>query len=72
MKTRLPLLVLLAATALVAFTLRAPRHAGEFDLGAFSRLPTLVNGRIKPLDTVARTTLLVLQEIGRASCRERV
>ena len=30
-------------------------------LADFGRLPTLVNGRVKPLDTVARTTLLVLQ-----------
>ncbi len=38
---------------------RAPQS--DYDLGTFGRLPTLVNGRVKPLDTVARTTLLVLQ-----------
>ncbi len=38
-----------------------PHYDSEFDLAGFSRLPTLVNGRIKPLDTVARTSLLVLQ-----------
>ena len=38
---------------------RAPKS--DYDLRAFGRLPTLVNGRVKPLDTVARTTLLVLQ-----------
>ncbi len=61
MKSRLPLFAVLGAAALVAYSLRAPRFASEFDLGAFSRLPTLVNGRVKPLDTVARTSLLVLQ-----------
>lgn len=45
----------------LAVTLRAPRNAGDFDLVAFGRLPTLVNGRVKPLDTVARTSLLVMQ-----------
>jgi ABC-type transport system involved in cytochrome c biogenesis permease subunit len=39
-----------------------PSHPKSgYDLTAFGRLPTLVNGRIKPLDTVARTSLLVLQ-----------
>ena len=57
----LPLLVLGLAGLYVAGTLLPPRVTGEFDLAAFGRLPTLVNGRTKPLDTVARTTLLVLQ-----------
>ena len=61
MKTRFSTFVVLGAVALVAFTLRAPRYTSDFDLGAFSRLPTLVNGRVKPLDTVARTSLLMLQ-----------
>ncbi|MBI5691877.1 MAG: cytochrome c biogenesis protein CcsA [Verrucomicrobia bacterium] len=61
MNTRLPLFVLLAVTAGVAFTLRTPRLGGEFDLDAFTRVPTLVNGRVKPVDTVARTSLLMLQ-----------
>lgn len=32
----------------------------EFDLAAFGRLPIVADGRIKPLDTLARTSLLVL------------
>ncbi len=32
----------------------------EFDIKSFSELPVLLNGRIKPIDTVARTSLLVL------------
>ena len=55
-----PALLLLALVAVVA-SLLPPRYAGEYDLAGFSQLPTLVNGRIKPLDTVARTTLMVLQ-----------
>jgi len=61
MKKIFPLLALLAAGAAVFVSLRAPRNPGEYDVLAFARLPTLVNGRIKPLDTVARTSLLVLQ-----------
>ncbi|MBM3852719.1 MAG: cytochrome C biogenesis protein, partial [Verrucomicrobia bacterium] len=61
MKTRFPWLVLAGTVVLVAWTLRPPRYPAEFDLAAASRLPTLVNGRVKPLDTVARTSLLLLQ-----------
>lgn len=52
---------LLLAVFSVALTLRAPKNPAEYDVVGFSRLPTLVNGRVKPLDTVARTSLLVLQ-----------
>ncbi|PTX91600.1 cytochrome c biogenesis protein CcsA [Opitutus sp. ER46] len=61
-----PALVFLAVLV-VGFTLLAPRNPDEYDVVGFSRLPTLVNGRVKPLDTVARTTLLVLQ--GRQTVR---
>ena len=56
-----PALVALGAVVAVALTLQAPRNPGDYDVAAFSRLPTLVNGRLKPLDTVARTTLLLTQ-----------
>ncbi len=62
MKKYLPLIVLLLGAYSVASNLFIPATpAGSFDLTAFGRLPVLVNGRIKPLDTVARTSLLVLQ-----------
>jgi len=61
MKRWLPLSVLLLAVITVAYTLRPSRNQTEFDLVGFGRLPVLVNGRIKPFDTVARTSLLVLQ-----------
>jgi ABC-type transport system involved in cytochrome c biogenesis permease subunit len=60
-KSLFPALVTLGALVAVAFTLRTPRNTGDYDVVAFSRLPTLVNGRLKPLDTVARTTLLLTQ-----------
>jgi ABC-type transport system involved in cytochrome c biogenesis permease subunit len=67
MNRLLPFLIVLAAVAFVATSLRRERNQREFDLEAFGRLPTLVNGRIKPLDTVARTSLMVLQ--GRQNVR---
>ncbi len=63
----LPFAFLLAALAAVATSLVPPRNATDFDLVAFGRLPVLLNGRIKPLDTVARTSLLALQGRQRVS-----
>ena len=60
-KSLFPALATLAALVAVAVTLRAPRNTSDYDVVGFSRLPTLVNGRVKPLDTVARTTLLLTQ-----------
>ncbi len=60
-KSLIPALATFAALVAVAVSLRAPRNTGDYDVVAFSRLPTLVNGRLKPLDTVARTTLLLTQ-----------
>jgi ABC-type transport system involved in cytochrome c biogenesis permease subunit len=62
MKKFLPLIVLLLAAAFVGSkVLRPPQNPGAFDVVGFSRLPVLVNGRLKPLDTVARSSLLQLQ-----------
>jgi ABC-type transport system involved in cytochrome c biogenesis permease subunit len=49
---------------------KAPANAPDYDLVGFSRLPILANGRIKPLDTVARSTLLQLQSRQRVSTPE--
>ena len=68
MKKLLPVLVLLLGLLYIGSTLRAPQAAvGTPDHVAFGRLPVLVGGRIKPLDTVARTTLLQFQ--GRQTVR---
>ena len=67
MKRWLPLSILLLAVIAVASTLVPPHNQSEYDLAGFGRLPVLVNGRIKPFDTVARTSLLVLQGRQRAT-----
>lgn len=61
MKKHLSWIVALVALGAVAATWRAPRPVDGFDVAGFGGLPVQVNGRVKPLDTVARTTLLVLQ-----------
>jgi ABC-type transport system involved in cytochrome c biogenesis permease subunit len=38
-----------------------PAPAESFDLDGFSRIPVLRGGRVKPIDSVARNTLLVLR-----------
>ena len=67
MKRFIPVLVLVLAASWLASSLRPPQNTGEIDLVAFSRLPVLVNGRLKPIDTVARTSLLILQGRQRVS-----
>ena len=71
MKKYLPFIVLLLGVAFVFTTLRVPEPPpGSFDLSGFGRLPVLVNGRLKPLDTVARTSLLAMQGRQRVSTPE--
>ncbi|MFT3870597.1 MAG: cytochrome c biogenesis protein CcsA [Nibricoccus sp.] len=68
MKRLLPFLVLFVGLYIAAKPLLSSRKAAsDFDLDGFGRLPALVNGRIKPLDTVARTTLLTIQSRQRVS-----
>lgn len=67
MKKFVPLIVLLLGAAWLLSTLFPRQPASEFDLDGFGRLPVLANGRIKPLDTVARSTLLQLQGRQRVS-----
>ena len=57
----LPRIAAALALLLVAATLRPPRNVSGCDTADFGRLPVLHDGRIKPLDTVARTSLLLIQ-----------
>jgi ABC-type transport system involved in cytochrome c biogenesis permease subunit len=61
MKRFIPLMVLFLGVIYLGSTLTTPHGKSEFDVHGFARLPVLADGRIKPLDTVARTSLLVLQ-----------
>ncbi len=61
MKRFVPLFVLVLGALYLVSGMRNPTVETEFDLDAFGRMPVLVNGRIKPMDTVARTSLLMIQ-----------
>jgi ABC-type transport system involved in cytochrome c biogenesis permease subunit len=61
MKRYLPLLAGAVALLCVAFTFVLPKNGDTFDTQGFGQLPVLVGGRLKPLDTVARTSLLLIQ-----------
>ncbi len=71
MKRLLPFLALAFALVWVASTLRPPSNKTDFDIVGFGQLPVVTNGRVKPLDTVARTSLLVLQGRQRVSSPEK-
>ena len=61
MKRFFPLLVLIFAAGWVIGDLLPPRIAKDRpDLVTFGKIPVLVGGRMKPLDTVARNSLLII------------
>jgi len=61
MKRFLPWIILgVAAACIAANWLPAKAAKDEFDFGKFGEIPVLVGGRIKPLDTVARNSLLII------------
>ncbi|HSI10184.1 MAG TPA: cytochrome c biogenesis protein CcsA, partial [Rariglobus sp.] len=51
--------LLLGAVYLASPFFKKPKS--DFDLAAFGKIPVVANGRTKPLDSVARNTLLLLQ-----------
>jgi len=60
MKRFLPLALLVLGALYLASPL-FKKSKSAFDLDAFGRIPVVANGRTKPLDSVARNTLLLLQ-----------
>jgi ABC-type transport system involved in cytochrome c biogenesis permease subunit len=61
MKRFVPLIVLLVMAGWIAGNWMPPKASkGDFDLAKFGKLPVLVGGRVKPLDTVARNSLLII------------
>jgi len=62
MKRFLPGIILFLAVIWLAATWWPIQSArGRFDLSKFGKIPVLVGGRVKPLDTVARNSLLIIQ-----------
>jgi len=54
------IIVLLLVLVIFGRELRPAANESGFDIASFSELPVQVGGRIKPLDSVARNTLLIL------------
>src|SRR4051794_27961662 len=63
MKKWIPLLIVALFLLSALFALK-PRHdkPGTFALREFGRLPVLTSGRIQPLDSLSRNSLLQLHE----------
>ncbi len=62
MKRKLPWILTLVVAALAAAAVFRPEPAEARHWRDFAQLPVLLNGRIKPVDTVARTSLLVIHD----------
>ena len=61
MKRFLPWIILAVAAVSIAANWLPPKTAkNDFDFGRFGEIPVLVGGRVKPLDTVARNSLLII------------
>src|SRR6266436_8131722 len=61
MKRSLPWIILAIAAGLIALNWLPPKTGKDsFDLTTFGKIPVLVGGRVKPLDTVARNSLLII------------
>ena len=61
MKRFLPWIILAVAAACIAANWLPPKTAkDDFDFSRFGEIPVLVGGRVKPLDTVARNSLLII------------
>ena len=61
MKKWLPLILTAVMAVWFLGTLRASKDKG-FDYAAFGRLPLLANGRLQPMDSLARNSLLELRD----------
>ncbi len=61
MKRFIPAIVFGFALLWIAASFRPPKNTSEnVDLAKFGKIPGLVGGRVKPLDTVARNSLLII------------
>jgi ABC-type transport system involved in cytochrome c biogenesis permease subunit len=67
MKRLIPWIIVVLAALWAASNCRLPKPDGGFDLAAFGKIPVLAGGRAKPLDTVARNSLVIIR--GRQTVR---
>ena len=62
LQRKLPWTVLLLATLYVLMLARPQKVQGPYDFHLFGSIPVSDAGRIKPLDTVARNSLMVVSD----------
>jgi ABC-type transport system involved in cytochrome c biogenesis permease subunit len=61
MKRYIPFIVLIVMAGWIAGNWIPPKaKPNDFDLAKFGKIPVLVGGRVKPLDTVGRNSLLII------------
>ena len=58
---RLPWLFMAVFVLELGLALRPALNTGGFDIAGFGRLPVLLNGRVQPMDSVARNALLQIR-----------
>ncbi len=68
MKKRLPFILTGLMAAWFLCTLRAPKEK-DFAYAEFGGLPIVFNGRVQPIDSLARNSLLQLREKQTAKSR---
>jgi ABC-type transport system involved in cytochrome c biogenesis permease subunit len=61
MSKKLPWIIFAVMAVWALAGLRAPKGKGEFNATDFGRLPVVLNGRLQPLDSVARNSLLLMR-----------
>ncbi len=69
MKKNLPWIILVGCVLFLLPDLRLPRNNGLFPRNEFGELPVLVGGRLKPFDTVARNSLMIIH--GKQTLRKK-
>jgi ABC-type transport system involved in cytochrome c biogenesis permease subunit len=65
MKKVLPWLISLLLVGWAAVQMLPPKPTPGIDLNGFARLPVLVGGRVMPMDTLGRLSLLAMNNYGR-------
>lgn len=61
MKKRMPWILAIAFGLWILSALAPERKVNGFDIAGFGKLPVLLNGRVQPLDSVARNSLLSMR-----------
>ena len=61
MKKAVPVIFAAVAVAILIMAVLPDRNESDFDVDRFAALPVLEGGRFKPIDSVARTTLLLFR-----------